>query len=389
VESLVDWLIPDQENGAGGAFVTFGVGANPTTFERTGGLRFCGDFDVCGVFTVIQTPYFDGHQFCMINCDPGDPGGGGGGGGSGAPPGTVVYYHTDAIGSVRMTTDENQQPTPYDFWPFGEQSPVAAPTDPRMFTGAERDGDSSSKTGFDYLGARYYSNLFGGRFTTPDDSSFIDPSNPQSMNLYAYAYNNPVRYVDLTGHEGCSVSDREFHRCDNTGPDPSTASAYDSFTNWARQAAERLKESVTTAYNHPPSPGCVAGYATAGAAIGALWGAGAGAITGPGELVFTPSAAAVGGARGAFVGLGACMAAANAGGGNGSGGYKKNKPGVSGKEGAKDVPSWARGQRPRIGESGKEFAKRLLDEKYGPGNYDRGPTSEFNQIKKWGDRAFE
>jgi hypothetical protein len=69
--------------------------------------------------------------------------------------------------------------------------------------------------------------------------------------------------------------------------------------------------------------------------------------------------------------------------------YKKPKSGVSGKEGAKDVPSWAKGERPKVNESGKDFAKRLLDKKYGEGNYDRGPGSEFNKIQKWGDRAFE
>jgi hypothetical protein len=69
--------------------------------------------------------------------------------------------------------------------------------------------------------------------------------------------------------------------------------------------------------------------------------------------------------------------------------YKKPKSGVSGKEGAKDVPSWARGQRPRVGESGKDFAKRLLDEKYGEGNYEKGAKSEFSKIQKWGDRSFE
>jgi hypothetical protein len=60
------------------------------------------------------------------------------------------------------------------------------------------------------------------------------------------------------------------------------------------------------------------------------------------------------------------------------------KPGVSRKEGAKDVPSWAKGQRPRVGESRMDFAKRLLDGKYGPGNYDKGPGSEFSQIQKSG-----
>jgi hypothetical protein len=31
----------------------------------------------------------------------------------------------------------------------------------------------------------------------------------------------------------------------------------------------------------------------------------------------------------------------------------------------------------------------LLDDKYGVGSYPMGPGSEFNKIKKWGDRAFE
>ena len=60
----------------------------------------------------------------------------------------------------------------------------------------------------------------------------------------------------------------------------------------------------------------------------------------------------------------------------------------SGKEKANDVPSWAKGNSPYPGESGKDFAKRLMDEKYGEGNYDTGPGSEYNKIKKWGDRGF-
>jgi hypothetical protein len=69
--------------------------------------------------------------------------------------------------------------------------------------------------------------------------------------------------------------------------------------------------------------------------------------------------------------------------------YKKAKTGLSAKEAAKDVPSWAKGQRPLTTENGRQFAERLLDEKYGRGNYPTGPGSEFNKIKKWGDRAFE
>ena len=51
--------------------------------------------------------------------------------------------------------------------------------------------------------------------------------------------------------------------------------------------------------------------------------------------------------------------------------YKKPKRG-SGKEKANDVPSWARGEKPYKNENGKQFADRLLDEKYGKGNYSKG-----------------
>lgn len=68
---------------------------------------------------------------------------------------------------------------------------------------------------------------------------------------------------------------------------------------------------------------------------------------------------------------------------------KKSTTGLSPKEAAKDVPSWAKGQRPLTTENGRQFAERLLDDKYGKGNYPTGPGSEFNKIKKWGDRAFE
>lgn len=76
-------------------------------------------------------------------------------------------------------------------------------------------------------------------------------------------------------------------------------------------------------------------------------------------------------------------------GGSSSPQYKQPVSGKSGAEAGSDVPSWARGNRPFIGENGKSFARRLLDSKYGPGNWkDTGPGSEFSKIKKWGDRGF-
>ncbi|PXZ08700.1 hypothetical protein DKK70_00890 [Gilliamella apicola] len=68
--------------------------------------------------------------------------------------------------------------------------------------------------------------------------------------------------------------------------------------------------------------------------------------------------------------------------------YKVKKSGISGKEGANDVPDWVRGYRPYVGENGKDFAKRVLDSKYGKDKWLKGARTEFNQIKKWGDRSF-
>jgi RHS repeat-associated protein len=61
------------------------------------------------------------------------------------------------------------------------------------------------ETGLDYFGARYFSGA-QGRFTTPDWSStpqavpYADLHDPQSLNLYAYVRNNPMKNRDLDGH---------------------------------------------------------------------------------------------------------------------------------------------------------------------------------------------
>jgi uncharacterized protein RhaS with RHS repeats len=76
----------------------------------------------------------------------------------------VTYYQTDAIGSIRATTDAGGQViSRYDFLPSGElwQS-AGSGIDVRQFAGSEHDID----TGLDYFGARYYQSQTG-RFTRP------------------------------------------------------------------------------------------------------------------------------------------------------------------------------------------------------------------------------
>lgn len=74
------------------------------------------------------------------------------------------------------------------------------------------------------------------------------------------------------------------------------------------------------------------------------------------------------------------------------GGYKTKKSQQEMKKSkeADDAPEWARGYyKPRNGESGEEFAGRLLDRKYGKGNWKKGSDTEFSKLKKYGERCFK
>ena len=67
------------------------------------------------------------------------------------------------------------------------------------FTGKERD----SETGLDYFGARYFS-AAQGRFTSVDPlMASAHASDPQSWNRYAYALNNPLKFIDENGMAPC------------------------------------------------------------------------------------------------------------------------------------------------------------------------------------------
>ena len=55
------------------------------------------------------------------------------------------------------------------------------------------------ETGLYYLNARYYKPDWC-RFISPDSATYLDPDNPNGLNLYAYCYNDPVNYCDPSGH---------------------------------------------------------------------------------------------------------------------------------------------------------------------------------------------
>ncbi len=86
--------------------------------------------------------------------------------------------------------------------PYGRvrDSSGTMPTD-FGFAGQRRD------TGLMYYNARYYDAALG-RFVSADT---IVPSagNPQSLNRFTYTNNNPIRYSDPSGHDGCDVNNMD------------------------------------------------------------------------------------------------------------------------------------------------------------------------------------
>jgi RHS repeat-associated protein len=142
------------------------------------------------------------------------------------PSSVVEYYHLDALGSVRVVTNQaGAVVSRHDLMPVGEEwQPVTLGREALLFTGKERDYD----TGLDYFETRYFSGG-NGRFTSPDRlpwwnwqhseraeerTQFADYiGNPQNWNMYAYVLNNPLNHTDPHGMLGCQVGDQKYATC--------------------------------------------------------------------------------------------------------------------------------------------------------------------------------
>ncbi len=105
--------------------------------------------------------------------------------------GTVTYYYHDHLGStVASSSGESTR-----YWPYGATRNGSIGT-AYQFTGQRRE----AALGLYFFQARWYDGAVG-RFLQPD-TIVPNPGDPQSLNRYSYASNNPVRYVDSNGHCG-------------------------------------------------------------------------------------------------------------------------------------------------------------------------------------------
>ena len=107
------------------------------------------------------------------------------------------YYHSDHLGSSNiMTNRDGEQVQHYGYMPFGNeryQDNTQAFSVTNRYTGQHLD----EETGLYFYGSRYYDPELA-RFIQPD--SIVPDASSQGLNRYTYANNNPLVFVDPSGH---------------------------------------------------------------------------------------------------------------------------------------------------------------------------------------------
>ena len=160
------------------------------------------------------------------------------------------WFHGDHLGSTNVVTNsQGNQVLLMEYLPYGEVK-VRTGSDAvtHTFTGHEEDLESN----LIYANARYYDPKIG-RFITPD--TFVQaPDDPQSHNRYAYARNNPVKFIDPTGN------------------------GFWIFLFWLVVIAATVNVTIQAAMGNVRSVGDLAKAALVGAVAGALAAAGGAAL---------------------------------------------------------------------------------------------------------------
>ena len=113
-----------------------------------------------------------------------------------------LLYHKDIQGSTTsLVKEDGSADATYRYTDFGETTINGdnKAENEVCYTGGIYD----QSTGLYYLNARYY-NPEDGRFVT-EDTYRGETAKPETGHLYAYCANNPVNYVDPSGHKAKTV----------------------------------------------------------------------------------------------------------------------------------------------------------------------------------------
>ena len=123
----------------------------------------------------------------------------------------VYYYVRDVLGNIKFILDSSYNIVckyEYDAWgnhkvyqytngvyTVNNQISFIGNINPIRYKGYYYDVE----TKLFYCNSRYYSPELC-RFISPDDVEYLDPESVNGLNLYCYCMNNPIMYVDPSGH---------------------------------------------------------------------------------------------------------------------------------------------------------------------------------------------
>lgn len=282
------------------------------------------------------------------------------------------FYIKDVLGTIREVIDKDGVvKCSYNYTPFGKVinssgDDTLLEINDILFKGYVYD----KETGLYWVSSRYYSPELC-RFISPDSVDYLDPSSISGLNLYAYANNNPIMYYDPSGHSAILI-----------GLIIGALIGFGTAAYIDYQDDGQIFNGSVAWYDY-------LGATVLGGAIGAGLGAFAGMsfsasiptfgwINSGGSLMFgvtgsiavTVTGAEVLGIAGLLGGI--CMFAKTS-----------RQPG---KVTSSDKPSWVNESMVDPNKSAQQNAKDILDWKYGPGNWPKGPGTEYNKIVKWIER---
>ena len=231
-----------------------------------------------------------------------------------------------------------------------------------------------------YLNARYY-DPETGRFISADNTQYLEPNTVNGLNLYEYCASNPVMNVDPSG---CF-----FVTCLIVGL---IVGAVIGAAVGGKVAYDMAKESGATGWElFGWTVLGVFGGAVVGGAIGAAAGAVVGGIAAGVAALGSAIGGAIGGtgafalASGGVVAGGAAVAISI--GGAVAIGVSAGLVGLlvlfSKRDPSTNKPSWVNPDMVDSNLPAQENATNILNEKYGLGNWSKGPGTEFSKIVKW------
>jgi len=213
VRFVRDWLNGNNKN-TGNHWVEIQVLQQPQTIFYVGGLEI-----ISATQRMTKTSYALGSQLIAMRMV--------------TATGNVLYYfQSDHLGSTSLTMDANgAEVARTSYYAYGMvRSQSGNKVTDRGYTGQYADGDLTG--GLMYYSARYYSPSLG-KFVSAD-TIVPDAGNPQAFNRYSYSLNNPLKYIDPSGH--CAVEGDE-NTCGSSSNGNENMGMTDSatLTEWGRK----------------------------------------------------------------------------------------------------------------------------------------------------------